>query len=101
MPSIEGATISSSRLALPFKRSWRYLTDSAAMLPPTLDALRVYLPLAGGRVIPGPRYRLSSLVNRSGGVISAQPSPSEKRPVYIVTRKTTEAGLMQELTCAP
>lgn len=90
--STEGEVVSSSRLALPFKRSWQYLTDSAAMLPPSLDALRVYLPLAGGRVVCL-NLDTGSLLwsTEAGGVISAPIAVGEKA-VFIVTRKTTEDG---------
>jgi outer membrane protein assembly factor BamB len=91
-PLIEGTTVSSSRLALPFKRSWQYLTDSAAMLPPTLDALRIYLPLSGGRVVCL-NLDTGSLFwsTEAGGVISAPIAVGEKA-AYIVARKTTDDG---------
>ena len=92
LPAIEGSSISSSRLALPFKRSWQYLTDSAAMLPPTLDALRIYLPLAAGRVVCLDLETGSLLWStETGGVISAPVAVGDKA-AYIVTRKTTEDG---------
>ncbi|HJQ70228.1 MAG TPA: PQQ-binding-like beta-propeller repeat protein [Blastocatellia bacterium] len=88
----EGAAVSSSRLALPFKRSWQYLTDSAAMFPPALDALRVYLPLAAGRVVCLDLDTGSLLWStEAGGVISAPIAVGEKA-VFIVTRKTTDDG---------
>src|SRR2546422_5291063 len=49
-PAEAGAT-STSRLALPFKRAWQYLTNEASTLAPSIDDARIYLPLAGGRVI--------------------------------------------------
>src|SRR5256885_8063607 len=45
----EPGAVSTSRLALPFKRAWQHLTDDAMTLPPTLDGARIYLPLTGGR----------------------------------------------------
>ena len=93
-PVTEGAVVSSSRLALPFKRSWQYLTDGAAMLPPSLDALRVYLPLAGGRVVCLDLATGSLLWStEAGGVISAPVAVGEKA-VFVVTRKTTEDGFV-------
>src|SRR5947209_19511686 len=46
----EPGAVSTSRLALPFKRAWQHLTDDAVTIPPTLDGARLYLPLTGGRV---------------------------------------------------
>src|SRR6185503_6385272 len=44
----EAGATSTSRLALPFKRAWLYLTDEASTVPPSSDASRIYLPLTGG-----------------------------------------------------
>src|SRR5512138_1182772 len=46
----EPGAVSTSRLALPFKRAWLHLTDEAMTIQPTLDGARIYLPLTGGRV---------------------------------------------------
>src|SRR5689334_17498392 len=49
-PRAEAGATSTSRLALPFKRAWQYITNDALTVAPTLDETRIYLPLAGGRV---------------------------------------------------
>ncbi|HEY6329430.1 MAG TPA: PQQ-binding-like beta-propeller repeat protein [Blastocatellia bacterium] len=48
----ESGATSQSTFALPFKKSWQYLTDSGPDdLPPSIDKSRVYLPLEKGEVI--------------------------------------------------
>ena len=86
-----GAT-STSKLALPFKRSWQHLTENAVTLPPTLDSARIYLPLAGGRVFCLDRQTGSLLWSSDpGGIISA-PIVSGDNSIYIVTRRIAESG---------
>jgi outer membrane protein assembly factor BamB len=86
------AVTSSSRLALPFKRSWQYLTDSAVTITPTLDRERIYLPLAGGRVVCLASETGALLwTSEPGGAISA-PVAAGREAVYIATRKQTEEG---------
>ena len=66
-----GAT-SKSPLALPFKRSWEYLSDRTILIAPTVDGERVYQPLQEGRVICLDR-RSGSLLwsSDSGGRVTA------------------------------
>jgi outer membrane protein assembly factor BamB len=48
----ESGATSQSTLALPFKKSWQFLTPPGHNnLPPSIDASRVYLPLESGEVI--------------------------------------------------
>src|SRR5262249_2943278 len=87
-----GAT-STSVLALPFKRLWQHLTDSASMIPPTIDRGRILLPLSGGSVI--------CLDLRSGSVLwSSEPGGSITAPILlldenralVITRKLSADG---------
>src|SRR5215510_11384454 len=48
---LQAAATSNSKLALPFKRAWVYISDSVLTLPPSLDGSHIYLPMAGGVVI--------------------------------------------------
>jgi outer membrane protein assembly factor BamB len=87
----EAGASSTSELALPFKRAWLY-ADDLTTLAPAMDESRVYLPLAGGRVIclqrdTGERLWLSE----SGGIISAPVAIGEKF-VFIAARKLAEDG---------
>jgi outer membrane protein assembly factor BamB len=88
----EAGATSTSKLALPFKRKWQHLTESAVTLPPTLDGARIYLPLAGGRVFCLD-HQTGSLLwsSEPGGIISA-PVVSGENSIYIVTRKIAEGG---------
>ena len=47
----EFGAVSTSRLALPFKQAWQYLTDAEMAFRPSVDETRVYLPLEGGRIV--------------------------------------------------
>jgi outer membrane protein assembly factor BamB len=88
----EAGATSTSKLALPFKRTWQHLTDGAASLAPTLDDARIYLPLTGGRVFCLDRQTGSLLwSSEPGGVISA-PVVAGENSIYIATRKTGEDG---------
>ncbi|HXG91780.1 MAG TPA: PQQ-binding-like beta-propeller repeat protein [Blastocatellia bacterium] len=88
----EAGAISTSRLALPFKRAWQHLTEEAITLSPTVDEARIYLPLAGGRVFCLDRQTGSLLWSAEpGGIISAPVAVAENS-VYIATRKIAEDG---------
>ena len=90
-PPETGAT-STSPLALPFKRAWQYLTDSASTLAPSVDDRHIYLPLAGGRVICLDRQSGSLLwTSEPGGIVSAPVAVGENS-VYIATHKVAEDG---------
>src|SRR5436305_5774017 len=88
----EPGAVSTSRLALPFKRAWQHLTDDAMTLPPTLDGARIYLPLTGGRVFCLDRDTGALLWSAEpGGLISA-PIATSDNVVYITTRKLAADG---------
>jgi outer membrane protein assembly factor BamB len=88
----EPGAVSTSRLALPFKRAWQHLTDEATTLPPTLDGARIYLPLTGGRVFCLDRDTGALLWSAEpGGLISAPVAASDS-VVYIATRKLAADG---------
>jgi outer membrane protein assembly factor BamB len=88
----EPGAVSTSKLAIPFKRLWQHLTEDAVLLHPTLDSERIYLPLAGGRVLCLD-IKTGSLLwsSEPGGIISA-PLVSGENSVYIATRKIAEGG---------
>ncbi|HMG34008.1 MAG TPA: PQQ-binding-like beta-propeller repeat protein [Blastocatellia bacterium] len=87
-----GAT-STSVLALPFKRLWQHLTDSASMIPPTIDRNRILLPLSGGSVICLD-IRTGSLLwsSEPGGSITAPILPIDENRALVVTRKLSPDG---------
>jgi outer membrane protein assembly factor BamB len=88
----EAGATSLSRLALPFKRSWQYLTDGVAPISATLDGERVYLPLVDGRLISLDRETGSLLwSSEPGGMITAPIAVSEKA-AYVATRKVSQDG---------
>jgi outer membrane protein assembly factor BamB len=88
----EPGAVSTSRLALPFKRAWHHLTDDAMTLPPTLDGARIYLPLTGGRVFCLDRDTGALLWSAEpGGLISA-PIAANDNVIYIATRKLAADG---------
>jgi len=90
----EGGATTASKLGLPFKRLWGYLTEKASTLPPTLDQERIYLPLNDGRVICLDRQSGSLLWSAEpGGTLDAPVAVGEKA-VYIVSErmKTSDAG---------
>ncbi|MFY9570921.1 MAG: PQQ-binding-like beta-propeller repeat protein [Blastocatellia bacterium] len=88
----EPGAISTSQLALPFKRAWQYLTDGATSFAPAVDDARIYLPLAGGRVVCMDRQTGTSLwTGELGGVITASPAAGESS-VYISTHKIADDG---------
>ncbi len=87
----EGGAVSTSKLALPFKKLWQYL-DEVTTLAPTVDEGRIYLPLTGGRVIALERETGARVwMNESGGMISA-PVATSDQIVYIASRKFAEDG---------
>ncbi|HJZ68019.1 MAG TPA: PQQ-binding-like beta-propeller repeat protein [Blastocatellia bacterium] len=90
--TVEAAATSTSHLALPFKRAWQYLTDSASMQSPSLDGARIYLPLEGGRVICLDRETGTLLWTSEPGGIITSPVTVGDNSVYIATRKTADDG---------
>jgi outer membrane protein assembly factor BamB len=90
-PVAEAGAASTSKLALPFKRAWLY-ADDVMTLAPALDEARIYLPLAGGRVVCLERQTGSRLwLSEPGGIISASVAVGEKL-VYIAARKLADDG---------
>jgi len=88
----EAGATSTSPLALPFKRAWQYLTDSASTLPPSVAGAHIYLPLAGGRVLCLDRETGSLLWSSDpGGIISA-PIAVAENSVFIATNKVGDDG---------
>ena len=88
----EAGATSTSLLALPFKRAWHYLTDNASTIPPSVDYTRIYLPLAGGRVLCLDRETGALLwTGEPGGIISAPVAVAESS-VYIATNKFADDG---------
>jgi outer membrane protein assembly factor BamB len=83
---------SNSRLALPFKQSWQYLTERATTLSPVIDNDHIYLALTGGRVTCL-NLKSGALVWSSelGGTITSPVAVGEKS-VYVATRKLSEDG---------
>lgn len=87
----EGGAVSTSKLAWPFKKTWQYL-DDVTTLAPTVDEVRIYLPLADGRVICLERETGARVwMNEPGGQISA-PIAVADQAVYIASRKLAEDG---------
>src|ERR1700720_62413 len=88
----EAGATSTSPLALPFKRAWQYLTDSASTLPPTVAGAYIYLPLTGGRVLCLDRETGALLWSSDpGGIISA-PIAAAENSVFITTNKVGDDG---------
>lgn len=88
----EGGATSTSRLALPFKRAWQYLTNETTTLAPSIDDARIYLALAGGRVVCLDRETGSlRWTSDPGGIISA-PAAAGENSVYIATLKIADDG---------
>jgi outer membrane protein assembly factor BamB len=88
----EPGAVSTSRLALPFKRAWQHLTDDAMTIQPTLDGARIYMPLTGGRVFCLDRDTGALLWSAEpGGMISAPIAVSDN-VIYIATRKLADDG---------
>jgi outer membrane protein assembly factor BamB len=88
----EAGATSTSHLALPFKRAWQYLTDSASTFAPSVDDAHIYLPLVGGRVICLDRLSGSLLwTSEPGGIVSAPVAVGENS-VYIATNKLADDG---------
>jgi outer membrane protein assembly factor BamB len=82
--------ISKSLLAQPFTRLWQYLTDGAVAIPPALDSTRVYLALAGGRIVCLDRETGSLLwSSEPGGVISGDFAVGED-VLYVPSHRVTE-----------
>jgi outer membrane protein assembly factor BamB len=94
--SAEVIALSSSPLALPFKKTWQHLTDAAMPLEPTLDGAQIYVPLVGGRVFCLNRDTGALLWSAEPGGIVTSPIAVNKSVVYIATKKIaadgTEAG---------
>ena len=91
-PPAEGGATSTSHLALPFKRLWKYLTDEASSLSPSIDSERIYLPLAGGRVVCLDRESGSlRWIADPGGIISSPVAVGE-HSVFIATQKLADDG---------
>lgn len=91
-PQAEPGVTSTSRLASPFKRAWQYLTNEASTLAPSVDEARIYLPLAGGRVVCLDRETGSlRWTSDPGGIISA-PVAAGDNSVYIATHKIADDG---------
>ncbi|HKP13887.1 MAG TPA: PQQ-binding-like beta-propeller repeat protein [Blastocatellia bacterium] len=88
----EPGAVSTSRLALPFKRAWQHLTDEATTLPPTLDGERIYLPLTGGRVFCLDRDTGALLWSAEPGGLVSSPVAASDNVVYIATRKLAADG---------
>src|SRR4030095_8707940 len=83
---------SPSRLALPCKRAWQYLTDEASTLAPSIDDARIYLALAGGRVVCLDRETGAlHWSSEPGGIISAPVAVGDNW-VFIATRKIADDG---------
>jgi outer membrane protein assembly factor BamB len=88
----EGGATSTSSLALPFKRAWQYLTDETSTLAPSIDDARIYLALAGGRVVCLDRETGSlHWTSEPGGIISAPVAVGDNW-VFIATRKLADDG---------
>lgn len=88
----EAGATSTSRLALPFKRAWLYLTDEASTVPPSTDATRIYLPLTGGRILCLDRETGSLLWSSEPGGMIGSSIAVGKNSIFLATRKTTENG---------
>jgi len=83
---------SKSVFGLPFKRAWQHLTDSASRVAPTTDGSRVFLVLAGGRVICL-NVQTGALIWSAdpGGVITA-PVEIAGEAAMIASRKIAAGG---------
>jgi outer membrane protein assembly factor BamB len=91
-PPAEGGATSTSHLALPFKRLWKYLTDEASSLAPSIDSERIYLPLAGGRVVCLDRETGSLRWMADPGGIISSPVAVGEHSVFIATQKLADDG---------
>lgn len=83
---------SNSRLALPFKQLWQYLTERATTFAPVIDKDHVYIALTGG-MVTCLDLKSGALVWTSelGGTITSPVAIGEKS-VYVATRKLGEDG---------
>jgi outer membrane protein assembly factor BamB len=82
--------VSKALLAQPFTRLWQYLTDSAVAIPPALDSRRIYMALAGGRVVCLDRETGSLLwSSEPGGLISGAFAVGEQ-VLYIASHRVAE-----------
>jgi len=91
-PLAETGATSTSRLALPFRRAWQYLTNDTSPLAPSIDDSRIYLALAGGRVVCLDRETGSlRWTSDPGGVISAPVAVGEQS-LYIATLRLADDG---------
>jgi len=88
----EAGATSTSRLALPFKRAWLYLTDEASTVPPASDASRIYLPLTGGRIVCLDREAGSLLWSSEPGGIIVSSIAVGTNSIFLATRKVTDDG---------
>jgi eukaryotic-like serine/threonine-protein kinase len=88
----EAGAVSTSRLALPLKRVWQYLTPGSTSFPPAVDRQRIYVPLTGGRVDCLERETGSLLWSTEpGGVITA-PLSVDATAVYVASSKIGADG---------
>jgi outer membrane protein assembly factor BamB len=88
----EGGAVTASRLGMPFKRQWQYLTDNATTLSPTLDQDRIYIPLRDGSVICLERETGSLLWSTEpGGALEAPVAVGEKA-LYITSDRIRGEG---------
>jgi len=88
----EAGATSTSRLALPFKRAWLYLTDETSTIPPASDASRIYLPLTGGRIVCLDRETGSLLWSSEPGGMIVSSIAVGKNSIFLATRKVTDDG---------
>lgn len=84
--------ISTSKLALPFKSSWQYMTERATTLAPVVDHDHIYVALTGG-LVTCLDLKSGALVWSSelGGTITSPVAVGEKA-VYVATRKLGDDG---------
>ncbi|HYV03370.1 MAG TPA: PQQ-binding-like beta-propeller repeat protein, partial [Blastocatellia bacterium] len=88
----EAGATATSKLALPFKRTWQHLTNGATPLAATLDEARIYLPLIGGRLSCLDRETGSLLWSSEPGGLITAPAAVGENSIYIATRNVGEDG---------
>ena len=88
----EFGVTSTSTLALPFKRIWQHLTDSASQFAPTVDGSKILVPLAGGKVLCL-EHQTGALIwsSEPGGIITA-PLTITDAAALIATRRIGPDG---------
>ncbi|MGH9765618.1 MAG: PQQ-binding-like beta-propeller repeat protein, partial [Blastocatellia bacterium] len=88
----ELGAVSKSELALPFVPQWRYLTDSPIVYAVMIDASKVYLPLARGRITCLDRASGALLWGTDlGGRMTYRPALSGKG-IYVSSVKVASDG---------